>query len=148
MILRNRTTKQMEEKVLHAGIVQEVSENKIKVVIVNASACSSCHASGACLASDMKEKEIEIFHFSGDYQPGQMVNVAGRISQGYRAAFYGYLLPFTVVFATLILGVSLTKNEGFSGLLSLAVLVPYYAILFIFRNKIKRSFEFEISSIN
>jgi len=77
-----------------------------------------------------------------------MVNVIGRISQGYRAAFFGYLLPFLVVFITLILGVSLTKNEGFSGLLSLAVLVPYYAILYLFRNKIKRSFDFEISSIN
>lgn len=138
----------MEEKVLHAGVVQEVSENKITVVIVNASACSSCHASGACLASDLKEKEIEISHFSGDYHPGQMVNVVGRISQGYRAAFYGYLLPFGVVFVTLILGVTLTKSEGFAGLLSLAVLVPYYTILYFFRNKIKRSFDFEISSIN
>jgi sigma-E factor negative regulatory protein RseC len=138
----------MEEKVLHAGIIQQVSENKITVVIVNASACSSCHASGACLASDMKEKEIEISHFSGNYHSGQMVNVVGRLSQGYRAAFYGYLLPFLVVFTTLILGVSVTKNEGLAGLLSLAILIPYYAVLYFFRNRIKRSFEFEISAIN
>ncbi len=138
----------MEEKVLHAGIVQEVSENKITVVIVNASACSSCHANGACLASDMKEKEIEISRFSGNYHSGQMVNVVGRISQGYRAAFYGYLLPFLVVFITLILGVSVTKSEGLAGLLSLAILIPYYAVLYFFRNRIKRSFEFEISAIN
>lgn len=146
--LRNPAIKQMEEKVLHGGIVQEVSEKKITVVIVNASACSSCHANGACLASDMKEKEIEIYRFSGNYYPGQHVNVVGRTSQGYKAAFYGYLLPFILVFATLILGVSLTKNEAFAGLLSLAILIPYYAVLYFFRNKIKRSFEFEISAIN
>lgn len=138
----------MEEKILHAGIVQEVSENKITVIIVNASACSSCHASGACLASDLKEKEIEISHFSGKFHPGQMVNVVGHISQGYRAAFYGYLLPFFVVFITLIIVFSLTKNEGIAGLLSLAALGPYYIILYFFRNKIRRSFDFEISSIN
>ena len=138
----------MEETVLHEGRVLEVSKNKITVVIVNASACSSCHANGACLASDLKEKEIEISHFSGDYHPGQMVNVVGSVSQGYRAAFYGYLLPFAVVFLTLILGFSLTKSEGFAGLLALAVLGPYYTILYFFKNKMKRSFNFEISPIN
>ena len=148
VFLRTPDIKQMDEKVLHAGVVQEVSENKITVVIINASACSSCHAKGACLASDMKEKEIEIHHFSGDYHPGQHVNIVGRTSQGFKAAFYGYILPFLLVFATLIISISVTNSEGLSGLLSLAILIPYYAALYIFRNKIKSSFEFEIAAIN
>jgi sigma-E factor negative regulatory protein RseC len=134
--------------VLHEGIIQEISENKIIVSIINASACSSCHAKGACLASDMKEKEIEIRHFSGDYSPGQRVNVVGKTQQGTKAVFYGYLLPFLLVFVTLILSISLTNNEALSGLLSLAILLPYYGALYLFRNKIKRSFEFEIAAIN
>jgi sigma-E factor negative regulatory protein RseC len=138
----------MEEKVLHAGVIREVSENKLTVVIINASACSSCHAKGACLASDMKEKEIDIYHFSGDYRPGQTVNIVGRTSQGYKAMFYGYVLPFFVVIAALILLLTYTQSDGISGILSLAVLIPYYAVLYFFRNKIKRSFEFEISAIN
>jgi sigma-E factor negative regulatory protein RseC len=138
----------MEEQILHAGIVQEVSENKITVVIVNASACSSCHASGACLASDLKEKEIEILHFSGEYHKGQHVNIIGRTSQGYKAAFYGYLLPFILVFITLIVCALITKSEGLAGILSLAILIPYYSFLYLFRNKIKGSFEFEISATN
>lgn len=138
----------MDEKVLHSGIIQEVSENKLTVVIVNTSACSSCHAKGACLASDMKEKEIEIDHFCGEYHPGQHVNIVGHTSQGYKAAFYGYLLPFFLVFITLILGVTLTKSDGLAGILSLAVLIPYYTILYLFRNKLKRSFVFEISATN
>lgn len=138
----------MEETVLHAGVVQSVLENKITVAIINVSACSSCHAKGACLASDMKEKEIEIFQFSGEYYPGQHVNIAGSISQGYKAAFYGYVLPFILVFITLILGVFFTKSEGFAGLLSLTILIPYYAALHIFRNKLKHSFKFEISATN
>lgn len=138
----------MEEKVLHAGVVQEVSENKITVIIVNASACSSCHAQGACLVSDLKEKEIEIHHFSGEYHPGQQVNIVGRTSQGYKAAFYGYILPFILVFATLLLSISLTSGEGLAGILSLAILIPYYAALYFFRNKLKSSFEFEIAATN
>ena len=137
----------MEEKVLHAGVVQEISEKKITVAIINASACSSCHAKGACLASDMKEKEIEIYNFTGDYYPGQHVNIVGRISQGYKAAFYGYVLPFILVFTTLILSISLSQSEGLAGVLSLGILVPYYSVLYLFRNKLKQSFEFEISAI-
>lgn len=138
----------MEEKVLHEGVIQEVSENKLTVMIVNASACSSCHAKGACLASDMKEKEIEIYRFSGEYKPGQTVNILGKTSQGYKAMFYGYVVPFILVFVTLIVSLSVTQSEGLAGLLSLVVLVPYYAVLYLFRNRLKRSFEFEISAIN
>jgi sigma-E factor negative regulatory protein RseC len=138
----------MEEKVLHAGVIQEVSENKLTVLIVSASACSSCHAKGACLASDMKEKEIDIYHFSGNYHQGQHVNIIGRTSQGYKAAFYGYVLPFLLVFTTLLTAVALTNNEAFSGVLSLAILIPYYAILYIFKDKLKSSFDFEISATN
>ncbi len=136
----------MEEKVLHAGIIQEVTANKLTVVIVNASACSSCHAQGACLASDMKEKEIEIYRFSGEYYPGQQVNIVGHAAQGYKAAFYGYVLPFILVFVTLLVAVSITHSEGFAGIASLAILIPYYTALYFFRNKIKHSFEFEISA--
>lgn len=138
----------MEEKVIHAGVIQEVSKNKLTVLIVNASACSSCHAKGACLASDLKEKEIEIFRFSGDYHPGQHVNILGRTSQGYKAVFYGYLLPFILVFATLLLIKSLTNSDGAAGLASLGILIPYFTGLYFFRNNLKRSFEFEISATN
>lgn len=146
MIFTEPKIKRMKEKVLHEGVVQEVLDDKITVVIVNASACSSCHAQGACLASDMKEKEIEIRHFSGDFHPGQRVNIVGQISQGYRAAFFGYLLPFLVVFITLISVFMITGREGTAGILSLAVLIPYYAILYFFREKIRSSFDFQISA--
>lgn len=138
----------MKEKVLHAGIIQAVSEDKLTVIIVSASACSSCHAKGACLASDMKEKEIDIYRFVGEYHQGQQVNIVGQTSQGYKAAFYGYVLPFILVFATLLITISITHSDGLSGLFSLAILIPYYTALYFLRNKLKHSFEFEISAIN
>jgi len=141
-------TKEMEEKVLHDGVVQQVLENKITVIIINASACASCHAKGACLASDLKEKEIEIVRFSGKYYVGQQVNIVGTPAQGLKAVFYGYLLPFLFVIATLLVSISYTSSEGLAGLLALAALIPYYGTLYFFRNELKSSFEFEISAIN
>lgn len=138
----------MENQVVHPGIVQEISKNKITVAIVSASACSACHAKGACLASDMVEKEIEIFHFSEEYHTGQHVNIIGRTSQGYKAVYYGYVLPFLLVFITLILSIWVTGSEGLAGILSLAILIPYYIALYFLRNKIRSSFEFEIAATN
>lgn len=97
--------------------------------------------------SDMKEKEIEINHFSGDFQLGQTVEIVGKTSQGFKALFYGYLLPFLLVMFTLILFTSLQFSEGVSGLVSLSILIPYYLILYLTRNKIRKSFEFEIKPL-
>ena len=135
----------MEDKITHDRIIQTVSENKITVTIVSASACSTCHANGACNMAEMQEKEIDIHHFRGDYHPGQLVSVIGKAKQGYKAVFYGYLLPFIFVFVTLIVAGLFVKSDAVTGILSLAILIPYYIILYFFRNKLKNSFEFEIS---
>jgi sigma-E factor negative regulatory protein RseC len=148
MIFWGTDTKLMEEKILHAGVVHEVSDKKVTVVIVSASACSSCHAKGACLASDMQEKEIEIHHFQGEFHPGQHVNIIGETAQGYKAAFFGYLLPFIVVFITLLVAKLISNSDAIAGVLSIAILIPYYSVLYFFRDKIKRNFEFRISAIN
>lgn len=138
----------MEDHITHEGVVQKVSENSITVVIINASACASCHAHGACLASDMKEKEIDINRFTGHYHIGQKVIITGRTTQALKAVFYGYLLPSVLVLTTLFTGIFLIKNEGLAALLALGVLVPYYASLNLLKKYFKRSFEFEISPIN
>jgi len=114
------------------------------VTIVNESACSSCHAKGACTMADLKEKEIEISRFNGKYSPGEEVIVIFREAQGFQALFYGYVLPFLVVFITLIVTYSVTNNEILAGLLSLGILIPYYITLYFFRDFLKKVFKFEL----
>jgi sigma-E factor negative regulatory protein RseC len=138
----------MVNQIVHEGIVQKVLLDKVTVVIISASACSSCHAQGACLASDLKEKEIEVINFKGQFHPGQLVNIIGKESQRYHAVLLGYILPFLLVFFTLILSISITNRDGLSGILSIAILIPYYLSLFLFRDRIKHSFEFEIAAKN
>lgn len=137
----------MVEEITHKGVIRKLSEKKIIVGIVNESACASCHAQGACSAADMKDKEIEITRFDGDYRLGQTVIIVGKTSQGFKALFLGYLLPFILVLSTLIITTTLSVSETRGGLLSLAILIPYYGLLYAFRNKIKKSFEFEIKPL-
>jgi len=114
------------------------------VNIINQSACSSCHANGACSVSDFQDKEIEIANVGNFYTPGQEVTIVFKESQGFTALFYGYVLPFILVLFTLIIAVSLFKNELIAGLLALAILIPYYITIYFFRHLLKNVFKFEV----
>ena len=131
----------------HKGFVKRVTDNSLIVSIVNQSACSTCHANGACSVADFQEKEIEIPYLNPKYQPGKEVTILFRESAGFTALFYGYILPFIIVMFTLILIFSTTNNEALAGLSALGILVPYYITLYFFRDYLKKVFKFELEEI-
>lgn len=118
------------------------------VSIINQSACSACHAKGACTIADLQEKEIDIIPTGKNYSPGQEITVLLKEAQGFKALFYGYVLPFVLVLFTLIVAFSVTGNEGIAGLLALGILIPYYITLYFFRDNLKKVFKFEVEEIS
>ena len=130
--------------ITHQGIIDSIAQQLVRVKIINLSACSGCHAKGACTASDMEEKIIDIPTAKTNYKVGQIVTIASKLSTGFKALFLGYVLPFLIVLSTLIILTSLSIPETKAGLIALASLVPYYFALYIFRDKIKKEFTFEI----
>lgn len=124
--------------------MKEATSSSLIVSIVNQSACSACHAKGACTIADTARKEIEIEHSGRSFVPGQEVTVILQESQGLKALFYGYVLPFFLVLFTLITLFSVTNNEVFAGLTSLSILIPYYTTLFFFRHLLNKVFKFEV----
>lgn len=112
--------------------------------IINQSACAGCHAKGACTVADFKEKEVEISEYKGNYKVGDEVTVLFKQTKGFTALFWGYLLPFFLVLATLIVSLELTADELKSGLLSLIILIPYYITLYLFRHSLKKVLKLEL----
>jgi sigma-E factor negative regulatory protein RseC len=129
-------------------MVKEVTDTSLVVSIINQSACSACHAKGACTVADIQEKEIEILPNGKYYQPGEEITVLLKESQGFQALFYGYVLPFLLVLFTLIITSALTNNEFLAGLLSLGILIPYYITLYFLRDNLKKVFKFEVEEIS
>jgi sigma-E factor negative regulatory protein RseC len=127
----------------HKGIVQGTSNNSVIVSIISATACSGCHAEGQCTLSGKQEKTIEV---NGIYNVaiGESVTILMQKSMGFAALSYGYLLPLLLVVLMLIIFSSLGVQELASGLLSLAILIPYYIVLFLFRKKISKKFTFTL----
>ena len=116
--------------------------------IVSQSACSTCHAQGACSVSDFQDKEIEVTEYKGNYKVGDEVTILFKQSKGFTALIWGYVVPFFVVLGTLIIALEVTGDELKSGLLSLFILVPYYITLYFFRHLLKKVLKFELEEIS
>lgn len=130
----------------HEGIVQKSDSGSVVVRISSASACSGCHAEKSCNISGDKEKLIEV-QGSYDLSPGDNVTVLMKKSMGYAAVLLGYVFPLILVVIMLIILFELQVPEIVAGLGSLAVLIPYYLILYLSRNRLSNKFTFTIKAL-
>ena len=138
----------MEKQMEHEGTVVSVLEDAVVVRIVASSACNSCAAKSYCAPSENKDKDIRVEGFSGDFVSGERVKVTMQQSMGVKALCIGYLIPFVLVFATLVIILKISGNELVSGLSALLILLPYYLIIKLLNRKISKSFGFTVQKIN
>lgn len=135
----------MSKYIEHDGtIVAQISPHKYRVKIVQQSACSTCKAASLCTVAESKEKIVEAIAIDNTHTVGDVVVIYGKLSMGYKALFMAMIIPLLLALATLIIVSQLTPNEIISGVASLAILVPYYTILWLMRGKIKQIFNFYI----
>ena len=134
-----------EKRISHEGVIAAISEDKVTVKITSYAACTSCHAKGAChISGGEEEKLLHIPVPYPDFSIGQNVRVILDRSLGFRALILGYVLPFLLVLTMLLIMTAVGSNELVAGLISLAVLVPYYFGLILMRGKMDRQFSFFI----
>lgn len=134
----------MSKTIEHIGIVKQLREGYADILIIQNSACSGCHAKSACTAADSAEKIIEVPYFQNDLKIGQQVTVVGAKSMGWKAVGYAFVLPFILLMAMLIGVGEVTGDELKAGICALSVLLPYYLILYLLRNKMKSKFTFTL----
>jgi sigma-E factor negative regulatory protein RseC len=135
------TTK--SENIEHPGLVTKVHDNYVEVMVLSQSACSSCHAKGACSMADLEEKQVNAFKVPGfTYTEGQQVTVYMQKNLGNLAVLFGYIVPFLLIILMLFVFVGFGFSEGQAGLAALAILVPYYIALYLSRNKLNKTFVF------
>ena len=133
----------------HLGIVESIQGSHLSVRIVQTSACAACSAKGHCTSADSKDKIIDIMDTAAaSYQVGERVMVVGETSMGMMAVVLAFIIPFVLLIFSLFLFMALMENELYAALLSLAVLVPYYFILWLNKTRLKQKFSFTIKPIN
>ena len=135
----------MSNKIKHAGVVDGVEGECVRVRILQSSACSACKVAAHCNASETKEKIIDVMDADAShYQKGDQVMVVADTAVGFRASLYGYLLPLILMVVTLVGVLAATHSEGLAAVSALGILIPYYVLLFLMRNKLRNKLSFSL----
>ncbi|MDR0743741.1 MAG: SoxR reducing system RseC family protein [Tannerella sp.] len=137
----------MKDLIQHQGIIEKIERHRVFVRIEQKATCSACHARSACLVSDKKEKIIEIDDTSGRYTTNEQVIISAHSSVGFFAVIMAFTIPLILVIIALIIGMNQSGSEGISGLAGLSILIPYYFILYIFRDRLKKKCVFSLSKV-
>jgi sigma-E factor negative regulatory protein RseC len=127
------------------GTIESINGERAWVRIECRSACAACHAREGCLPSDTEDKLIEAPLNNRKFETGQLVTVTAQKSLAYQAVFWGYVLPFIIVITTLIIFLSLNFSESKAGIVSVLLLLPYYYVLYLLKDKFRKKFVFEIN---
>lgn len=133
----------MSKNITHEGVVTHVGEDIVSVLIVQHSACSGCHARGACTVSDQKEKIIEAVTGGVDYAVGDRVMLIGSNGMAWSALAYAFIVPLALCMAVLFI-VAAAWGEGAGAVAVGALLVAYYIGLFLMRDRLKTKFTFTV----
>ncbi|MCD6178941.1 MAG: SoxR reducing system RseC family protein [Bacteroidales bacterium] len=134
-----------QDNITHDGLISHMTKDVITVMIISKASCASCSVKGACSASDVEEKNVDVKRALNDnYNVGDKVVVMMDQSLGTWAVMFGYVFPFLVLLIGLIVFTQLLDNEGIAGLLSLLLLIPYYTILYLSRKQMEKTFQFKI----
>ena len=134
-----------QETVSHEGIVTKITDEELEIKILAQSACAACHAKSACGMGEQAEKILTVPRpHDKEFTLNQRVNVKMAIGQGNKAAILAYLIPIVLLLAVLFACIGLGLDEGPSALISIVALVPYYIVLYLLRDKLKKKFSYTI----
>jgi positive regulator of sigma E activity len=126
------------------GIIESVNANRITVRIDRGSACGHCSAQGLCNLAESTEQIIEVNNSTQLFAVGEWVQVTMSRSMGNKAILLGYFIPFVLLISTLLILSAYGLPDWTAGLVSLLILIPYFIILYLFRERLRRTFSFSI----
>lgn len=134
------------ENVDHEGVITSITEDNIKVEIINKSLCASCHAKSFCSASDQKEKVIDVpYYNNNEFEVGEIVIVSMKKSMGFKAVWISYVIPLAILMIFLLTLQQINPNDLFVGGISILAVIMYYIIIYLLRDKISNKFVFTIA---
>ncbi|MDE5690605.1 MAG: SoxR reducing system RseC family protein [Alistipes sp.] len=137
----------MAELIEHSGTVERAEGGKVFVRITSHSACGTCSARQACGLAETQEKMVEVA--AADtvrFEPGDAVTVGIRRRAGMLSVALAYGGALAVLLAALGFTIGVAGwSEGRGALASLAAVVLYYMVLWLFRRRIEHTIQFTIT---
>ena len=130
------------------GVVEEINDGFAKVSIISFSACAHCVSKEMCNLTDSATREISAPVEDLQITEGETVRVIMKRVLGLKASLLAYFYPFILVILSVLILTAIHLSELASGLISLGILVPYFFVLYLFRERLKRTFTFTLQKEN
>jgi positive regulator of sigma E activity len=127
-----------------SGLVTQVHDDQVSVLLTDASGCGTCH-NHLCLLAEAKSRYVTVKREHNHLKVGDEVVVRVKPSTAYAAAFWLYGMPFLLMMLTIFGFSMLGFQEAIAGLSGLLILVPYYSGLFLVRRQLAQPCTLDIS---
>lgn len=124
------------------GIVESIIEGKLQVRITRHSACSNCHARGACTSQDVQEQLITISDYPAGIKPGDAVSIIADSGLSMKAVLYAFVIPLILLIGGALLLSARGISEDVMVVVLLVVLALYGGVLWLLRGYFTRVFSF------
>ena len=90
----------------HEGTIDSIDGNRYTICITQSTACSECHAKGACMAADTKVKIVDVVDSSGQFKVNERVLLSGKTSIGYKAVLWAFVIPLILLLSLIFVSTS------------------------------------------
>jgi len=136
-----------ESVIRHQGIITKIDNDNVYVQLLDNVHCQSCDLKSHC-SSVSDDNLLKINVKNEIYKIQENVQVIIGNHTGFKAVFFGYILPFAVMMTVLLLSNMTSMSEWQSGLFALVFVAVYYGLLFVFKQKMASQFQIKIKKNN
>jgi len=139
----------MDSNISHSGIVDSISDEVVRVRVVQSSSCASCKVATYCSSAESKEKFIDVkCNNASHFSVGQKVRVCTDNANGAKAVILAFAIPAVLLLVTVALCIYLGITEGYAALAGIGILIPYYIGIYFFNDILSKELTFTIEKDN
>lgn len=123
------------------GTVSQIKADSVVVLIERHSACSGCHARGACTSADKAEQFVEVSDYPLGIQMGEKVRLVPANGGGpLKAALFAYVIPIVLLTIVTVVLSSHGASDQVILLVALVTCLLYLGVLGLLRSYFARTF--------
>lgn len=133
----------MKDIIEHQGVVDSIEGCRVRVSVLQQSACSGCKARSLCSSSESKERFMEVYEQDAGrkYSVGERVCVCGTLSMGKQAVMFAFGLPLLLTVLSLCLAIAVLHMAELAAVgLWLMLMAIYFSALYACRGKMEKRF--------
>ncbi|MBR8702765.1 SoxR reducing system RseC family protein [Porphyromonas levii] len=131
------------------GTVKEIKGDKMLVHIERHSACSQCHAKGACSSADKDSQLLEVQEFPLGLTEGTRVRiVAVEGGTPLKAVLFAFVIPIVLIGIGAIVMNHLETKETTMLLIMLCGILSYCGVLWLLRGYFEKTFRLKAELVD